>query len=106
MDLKLTFQVSGFGATAQNGGPNSDRLQVLFLLTAPDDECFADLDYNFCTSNGNGQGFCTSDLGGPLVSNGQLVGIANWNFPCGRGGLDVYVRVSYYRLWIGAIAGI
>ena len=64
------------------------------------------MDLNFCTDNRFGQGFCTSDLGGPLVSNGQLIGIANWNHPCGMGTMDVYVRVSHYRLWIGAIAGI
>ena len=100
------LQISGFGATDLNGGVNSDRLQILFLVTAPPDDCNVDLDLNFCTDNGFGQGFCTSDLGGPLVSSGQLIGIANWNHPCGMGTMDVYARVSHYRLWIGAIAGI
>ncbi|CAG9807751.1 unnamed protein product [Chironomus riparius] len=100
--------LSGFGATNIDGGANSDRLQILSLITAPNDEdfCIVDFDMNFCTNNGGGEGFCTSDLGGPLVSNGQLIGIASWNHPCGTGWWDVYARVSHYRLWIGAISGI
>ena len=99
--------MSGFGATGIFGGPNSDRLQVLSLFTSTEDVCaVSDHDINLCTNNPDGQGFCTSDLGGPLVSNGQLIGIANWNHPCGRGGLDVFVRVAHYRFWIGGIAGV
>jgi len=105
---KFIFQISGFGATSVNGGGNSDRLQILFLLTLDDDKCHVvNREVNFCTSNGYGQGFCTSDLGGPLVANDQLIGIANWNHPCGMGETeDVYARISNYRLWIGGIAGV
>ena len=105
---KFLFQVSGFGATSVNGGRNSDRLQILFLVTLDDADCHvADRDVNLCTLTEYGQGFCTSDLGGPLVANDQLIGIANWNHPCGMGLMeDVYVRISHYRLWIGGIAGV
>ena len=80
----------------------------MFLLTAPNNRefCVVDFDMNFCTQNERGEGFCTSDLGGPLVSNGRLIGIASWNHPCGTGVRDVYVRISHYRLWIGSIAGV
>lgn len=64
------------------------------------------VDANLCTNNPEGQGFCTSDMGGPLVSNSQLIGIASWNVPCATGFSDVYVRISTYRMWIGSVTGI
>lgn len=83
-------------------------MQILALVTAPDSDCFDDgvnTDFNLCTSNAQGEGFCTSDLGGPLVSNSQLIGIANSNVPCALGVMDAYTRISFYRFWIASIAG-
>jgi secreted trypsin-like serine protease len=105
-------QVSGFGAVTPDGGPNSERLQVHFVFTADDQDCeheynyTIEMEYNFCTNNGPDEGFCSTDLGSPLVANGQLIGIANWNIPCALGYMDVYTRVSYYRIWISSISGV
>ncbi|KAG5671586.1 hypothetical protein PVAND_001779 [Polypedilum vanderplanki] len=107
----VTAQVSGFGATTQQGGFNSDRLMLLSVETTGDLVCDnnhpgINVDANICTNNADGEGFCTTDMGGPLVSNTQLIGIASWNVPCAVGFSDVYVRISMYRSWIGSVTGI
>lgn len=103
--------MSGFGATTQQGGFNSDRLLLLSVETTGDEVCDMNhpginVDANLCTNNPEGFGFCTSDMGGPLVSNSQLIGIASWNVPCAQGFSDVYVRVATYRMWIGSVTGV
>ncbi|XP_030386546.1 trypsin alpha-3-like [Scaptodrosophila lebanonensis] len=49
-----------------------------------------------------GKDACHSDSGGPLVSNGQLVGIVSWGpKPCSQPGLPgVYADVAVFRNWI------
>lgn len=65
-----------------------------------------DMNSNMCTKNELGFGFCSSDIGSPLVSNGQLIGLASWNLPCAQGAPDLYVRISLYRSWIGSVCGV
>ena len=38
-----------------------------------------------CTRNVVGNGMCGTDIGSPLVSNVQLIGIASWSIPCATG---------------------
>lgn len=42
------------------------------------------------------------DIGSPLVvtKNNELIGIASWNIPCGRGYPDVYTRIFPFYNWI------
>jgi trypsin len=94
--------VSGWGATSPDAGLNSDWLQVLSVETTGDVVCDMshpgiDNDANLCTNNPVGRGICTTDIGSPLVSNSQLIGIASWYSPCAQGISDVYVRISNYR---------
>jgi secreted trypsin-like serine protease len=42
--------------------------------------------------------FCIS--GGPLVADGELIGIVSWGEACALGRPDVYARISFYRAWI------
>lgn len=107
----MIVKVSGFGGVHQDGGPNSERLQVLDEVTMTAENCeiiykTTDMDSNLCTEATRGEGFCTSDIGSPLVSNGQLIGLASWNMPCAQGVPDLFVRMSPYRSWIGQITGI
>lgn len=57
-----------------------------------------------CTTSPKGEGICTGDGGGPLVTGEaptrQVIGIASWNMPCGTGTPDVYVRLLNYVSWI------
>ena len=43
------------------------------------------------------------DSGGPLTANNEVVGIASWVVPCGKGYPDVYTNVYAYRSWIKSI---
>lgn len=71
-------------------GPNSGRLIY---------------PYSLCTTNPIQRGICQGDAGSPLVSNNnELIGIAVWFIPCGRGTPDVYVRVYPFLQWIRSIA--
>lgn len=64
-------------------GPNSD---VLRFATAPTVACTDPevINGNLCVNVTNRNvGICTSDVGGPLIANGVLIGIASWhNLPC------------------------
>lgn len=103
--------MSGWGATTTDAGLNSDWLQVLSVETTGDQVCEINhpginTDANLCTNNHPGSGICTTDIGSPLVSNSQLIGIASWFMPCAQGISDVYVRISSYRFWIGSVTGV
>lgn len=78
-------QVSGWGATDFDKGSNSEILQVLNVSVTP---CSINVDGRIPNTNsnlcafaftGNGGGFCTSDVGGPLVIPSGLIGIASWH---------------------------
>lgn len=53
-----------------------------------------------CATN-NGQSFCRGDLGGPMMFNNDLVGLASWNYGCGDPEKpDVFVYIKPYYDWI------
>ena len=80
--------MSGWGATDMDKGPNSDILQVLNVVSSPcvdsGDNRIATTNTNICAMVVTGSGgFCTSDVGGPLIIPSGLVGIASWHHsPC------------------------
>lgn len=49
-----------------------------------------------CGFEAEGKGTCRGDSGGPLMSNGKLVGIVSRGKPCALGVPDIYVKVSYF----------
>lgn len=56
-----------------------------------------------CAQNANERQLepCTADGGGPLVCQGQLVGISSWGIRCGvPGRFGVYTSVQFYKSWI------
>ncbi|XP_070489939.1 chymotrypsin-2-like [Chironomus tepperi] len=114
-DVGLTAQVSGFGATDPNKGENADNLMVLTVQTTSNDICrhahgaSRITDGHICTVGFQpNTGFCTTDVGSPLIHNANLIGIASWHpLPCGLDGYpDVYSRISTYRSWIADITGV
>lgn len=89
----VNAKVSGWGSD-RHLGPTSNVLQTLDVQTMLNDECRArttpqaaeGITVNMiCTSNGEREGFCGGSIGGPLVWNSQLIGVASWNIPCGFG---------------------
>jgi hypothetical protein len=82
-------KVSGWGSTIQGPGQPSTFLQWLNKTTISNDDCKAALNPSLpnyfpvipsflCTRGQIGSGFCFGDSGGPLASNGQLIGIVSW----------------------------
>lgn len=59
-----------------------------------------------CAFARKGQGACGGDSGGPLTTNGQLIGVASWVMPCARGLPDGYVRISVFLGWIQRVSGV
>ncbi|EDO63342.1 AGAP011918-PA [Anopheles gambiae str. PEST] len=106
---------SGWGLTTLSVPKPADRLQYVALRTISNEDCserFRKLQNRaitpsiLCTFSRNEQGTCMGDSGGPLVEDGELVGIVSWGIPCAVGYPDVYVRVSSFRAWIGAVTGV
>ncbi|KAH8383592.1 hypothetical protein KR009_009533 [Drosophila setifemur] len=98
--------LTGWGSTILWGATPID-LQVLHLQYVPHSECHealsSDPDHDvghICTFTRRGEGACHGDSGGPLISNGYLVGLVNWGWPCATGVPDVHANVLFYRDWI------
>ncbi|KAH8278636.1 hypothetical protein KR018_006357, partial [Drosophila ironensis] len=98
--------LTGWGSTVLWGATPID-LQVLYLKYVAHRECKVmlsnddDLDVgHICTFTRQGEGSCHGDSGGPLISNGYLVGLVNWGWPCATGVPDAHANVYYYREWI------
>ncbi|XP_016942628.4 chymotrypsin-1 [Drosophila suzukii] len=98
--------LTGWGAEEAYGG-SVENLQKLTLGFVPLDECYDIFNQtssmgvgHICTFSREGEGSCHCDSGGPLVSNGHLVGVVNWGRPCGVGFPDVQANVYYYLDWI------
>jgi trypsin len=106
-------QISGWGATENDKGENSNDLLILTKRTITNADCLAAygssiVDGHLCTTAITaGTGICTSDVGGPLILNANLVGIASWHpLPCGDARPDVYTRVSAFRSWITSVTSV
>uniref|UniRef100_A0A182K9Z7 Peptidase S1 domain-containing protein n=1 Tax=Anopheles christyi TaxID=43041 RepID=A0A182K9Z7_9DIPT len=104
--------VSGWGRFAISNNQLPTRLQFIRTDIIGSEECAEQFeepyrarisDRTICTSNQASQGVCLGDAGGPLVLDGELVGVQSWSIPCGTGLPDVYERVSHHRAWILAI---
>ncbi|XP_022227128.2 transmembrane protease serine 9 [Drosophila obscura] len=106
-DVTLT----GWGSTILWGSAPID-LQILQLQYVPHRECKAALNNDedcdvghICTFSRAGEGACHGDSGGPLVSDGYLVGLVNWGWPCGTGVPDVHANTYFYTDWIRKVMG-
>lgn len=87
------------------GAQKPDHLQTVILETISLSECQAAYEKpiketQICTSTYHGFGACNGDSGGPLASEGKLIGIVSWGSPCARGRPDVFTKVSAYVDWI------
>ncbi|KAG5666155.1 hypothetical protein PVAND_017657 [Polypedilum vanderplanki] len=106
-------QVSGWGAIENDKGENSNALLILTQRTISNDDCVSVYgnvvyDGHLCTTAITaGSGICSTDVGGPLILNANLVGIASWHpLPCGDSRPDVYTRISHYRSWITSVTSV
>lgn len=59
-----------------------------------------------CAFGRKSEGFCFGDSGGPLTSNGQLIGVVSWGILCARGKPDAYARISIFLDWIQKVSGV
>ncbi|TMW49977.1 hypothetical protein DOY81_004936 [Sarcophaga bullata] len=101
--------LTGWGSV-EAWGPSPTLLKKATLKYMPYKKCREalnndpDLDVgHLCTFIGEGQGACHGDSGGPLVSNGVLVGVVNWGYPCAIGYPDANASPLYYKNWIRLI---
>ncbi|XP_037732176.1 chymotrypsin-2-like [Drosophila subpulchrella] len=93
----------------ETGGYIQNTLQEVGLKIYSDEECTArhegstDPRYHICGGvDEGGKGQCSGDSGGPLIYNGQQVGIVSWSIkPCTVAPYPgVYCKVSQYVDWI------
>ncbi|KAK0087998.1 hypothetical protein PV325_008052 [Microctonus aethiopoides] len=95
--------LSGWGSTSL-GGSLPDKLQELELKVISQNKCkgFHAMvtEGHVCTLTVDGEGACHGDSGGPLTSDGLLIGLVSFGRPCAKGYPDVYTRVSSYLEWI------
>ncbi|XP_049961970.1 transmembrane protease serine 11D-like [Schistocerca serialis cubense] len=103
-----TGTVVGWGSTSKSSAVSS--LRKVNVAVWSDSDCqstYSDYIYlfmpamNICAGD-SGKGSCDGDDGGPLLVNGQQVGISSWNgFDCATSQYPgVFVEVSYYVDWI------
>uniref|UniRef100_A0A1L8EGC7 Putative chymotrypsin-1-like protein n=1 Tax=Haematobia irritans TaxID=7368 RepID=A0A1L8EGC7_HAEIR len=88
-------------------GDSPDRLKKVYLKYVAHERCKTDMDDNpnldvghICTFTKVGEGSCHGDSGGPLVSNGVLVGLVNWGYPCAVGYPDAHASPFFFLDWI------
>lgn len=91
------------------------HLQYLKQITMTNEECrrrhekqtnFRFYKGTLCAFAREGQSTCFSDSGGPLTTNGQLIGMVSWGIPCALGFPDGYLRVSAFLNWIREVSGV
>ncbi|XP_034486952.1 chymotrypsin-2-like [Drosophila innubila] len=101
-------ELIGWGLNA-TGGKVQTTLQQVPLKVYSDEECSlrhrgaTDPRYHICGGvDEGGKGQCSGDSGGPLLFNGQQVGIVSWSIkPCAVAPYPgVYCRVASYIDWI------
>lgn len=92
-----------------------EYLQYLRVKTLTNEKCLARYhdvypdyiyDGTLCTYAGQRQGTCSGDFGGPLVANGQLIGVSSWAWPCAFARPDGFTRISVFTEWIEEISGV
>ncbi|XP_011307750.1 chymotrypsin-2 [Fopius arisanus] len=95
--------ISGWGST-RLGSPLPDKLQELDLIIIDQNVCKAQHSMltqdHICTFTKIGEGACHGDSGGPLTSDGVLVGLVSFGYPCARGYPDVFTRVWTFIDWV------
>ncbi|XP_034486951.1 chymotrypsin-2-like [Drosophila innubila] len=101
-------ELIGWGLNATDGKMQT-TLQQVPLKIYSDEECSrrhklaANPRYHICGGvDEGGKGQCTGDSGGPLLFNGQQVGIVSWSVkPCGVAPYPgVFCKVANYIDWI------
>ncbi|KAL3457285.1 trypsin-like serine protease [Aspergillus heterothallicus] len=107
--------ISGYGATVEGRAYSPDLRSVMVGVVDKGACEIAYKDYAVPVTQGvfcagvqeGGKGSCTGDSGGPVVSNGVLVGIVSWELGCARPDYPgVYSSVALYRDWIKETAGV
>lgn len=108
----VTATISGWGAESPLGSATSFSLNRLTTRTITNEECrerFRPLDdrrigiTKICTFTQVGQGICTGDEGGALMSQGLgFIGVASWQVPCAIGYPDVFERLADKATWIAS----
>lgn len=89
-------EVVGFGVT--ENGRFGERRRVWENLAGFDEELLF-------TDQTDGSGACHGDSGGPVLLDGQVIGVTSFGDPdCLRYG--AYTRVDAYADWVGAILGV
>ncbi|XP_021921589.1 trypsin-4-like [Zootermopsis nevadensis] len=112
-DGGLPSTVIGWGHRF-TGGPTSDTLKMVKIVTISDEECYEILTGYVKPSNicagvpGGGKGHCSGDSGGPLIANNYQVGIVSWSVkPCTQPPYPgVYTEVAYYVDWIKTVTNV
>ncbi|GLH15203.1 Trypsin-7, partial [Gryllus bimaculatus] len=102
--------VTGWGQTFEHG-PFSDTLRVVSVPILSEDTCKWVYDSitprMLCAGySDGGKDACGCDSGGPLVSDGEQVGLVSWGDGCARPCKPgVYANVVNLRSWITSITG-
>ncbi|PSN50402.1 hypothetical protein C0J52_08570 [Blattella germanica] len=100
--------VSGWGDLSL-GGLSPNQLQQVEVNIVDRQECVLNYEgvWNIterviCAGvSDGGKDYCTLDDGGPLVANGELVGIVSWGGGCGFVGYPgIYTNVANLKSWI------
>ncbi|KAJ8977366.1 hypothetical protein NQ317_007441, partial [Molorchus minor] len=101
-------EVAGWG-TVESGGDTSETLQVAELSIVGREDCQNIYTANDVTENmicaGDSDGnrdACQGDAGGPLIVDGNVVGIVSWGYStCGTAGYPgVYASIAAATPWI------
>nr|CAD7412409.1 unnamed protein product [Timema poppensis] len=107
--------VTGWGVTKYGDKVASHFLLQLSLPVMNEQQC--NIRYKvfggvtprmFCAGYSQGGGdVCQGESGGPLMADGELVGIVSWGVDCGKPEYPgVYTRVSVLRDWIQEYSGV
>lgn len=97
--------ISGWGKTSQDNDTLPLQLRAAHVAIISREECqsyFKEdeiFDYNICAFS-EGKDSCQADSGGPLMFQGELVGIVSWGQGCAKDTPGVYTSVPYFWEWI------
>lgn len=107
----ILAQITGWGETAVDG-PYSDNLRVVAVPIIAHTACVSKYSNHIfplsadmlCAGFDHGErDFCQGDIGGPLVLNAQLIGLASFNIACGSSDYPgVYTRIASFSNWVSA----